>query len=276
MLDIYSYLDYRKFLKDYFAFQKEEHGRFSFRYFAKVCGYSSPSFLKMVMDGHRKLSVAALQKLVAGMKLKTKEANYFETLVFYNQAKSEQDREHYFNRLQALRTPLKKKEIDKDLLEYYTKKHFVIIREMVSLPHFKEDPAWIGKQFSSHLTTKEVEHALEVLLRLGLIKRDEKEKLISVDATLATKPEIQSWEVHTFHREMLKEAIDVLMKIPPEWRDITCLTIPIPFSLLPELKTRIQNFRREIAHFINNGPQDFFDVYQLNIQFFPVTFTKGE
>lgn len=272
--DIYNYIDYREFLKGYFSREKGKNRHFSFRYFARIAGFTSPGFLKMVMDGQRNLSPASINKLSKGVKLNPKESAFFEALVLFTQSDNPKDRDLYFERLSSLKPHAKIHGIEKDQYEYFTQKHYVILREMVALPHFNEDPVWISQHMETQIKPKDVEHALSVLLRLGLIKRNETGRLVQADASLATPPEVHSVEVYNFHREMLDTAKEVMLKVPSEARDVSSLTIPIPLSSIGEIKAKIQNFRDDMMSYVNKGSPNYHEVYQLNIQLFPVTTTK--
>lgn len=274
-MDLYSYADYREYLKDYFAHQKGAVTHFSFRFFARIAGFSSPGFLKMVMDGQRNLSPSSINKLTKGLKLNQRESAFFEALVLFNQAETRKDKDLYFDRLASLKPHIKFHGLEKDQYEYFTQKHYVILREMVALPDFKEDPVWIAQKLKNTIKPKDVENSLALLLRLGLLKRDESGKLVQAEATLSTPPEVDSMEVASFHRVMLDEAKESLLDVPAEKRHFSSLTIPIPKKSIPEIKSRIENFREEIMSLINQGSADYFEVYQMNIQLFPVTRTKS-
>ena len=239
-------------------------------------GLSSSAYLKVVMDGERNLSPAAINKFAKAMKLNKKEATYFEALVFFNQAKTDSDKDLYFERLLALKPKVKFHGIEKDQFEYYTQKHFVIIREMAALPHFKEDPEWIAARLKFRINASQAKHAIEVLLRLGLLERDEEGGLRQAISSLSTQPEVASLEVFNFHRAMLREASESMLNVPKELRDITSLTIPMPKETLPEIKHYLHKVKEEIVNIIGNSGKEFYEVYQLNMQLFPVTKTKGK
>ncbi len=276
MPDLFRSMDYRAYLKDRYAAEKAKKRHFSHRYFARIAGLSSSGYLKMVMDGNRNLSPTSIAQFARALKLSKREAGYFEALVLFNQAKSDPERELYFERLSALKPAVKLTGIEKDQYEYFTQKHFVVIREMVALSGFQEDPAWIAKRVKPAIKAKEVEHALEVLLRLGLIRRNKDDKLVHSEASLTTPAEVDSVEVYNFHQSMLNEAKEAMLTVSPELRDITSLTIPIPKKSLPKIKERIKAFREEMIDLINQGDRDYHGVYQLNCQLFPVTSTHKE
>ena len=59
--DIYNYLDYRQFIQAYYSAAKENTKSMSFRYLSRRAGFSSPNFIKLVMDGQRNLSAIRIQ-----------------------------------------------------------------------------------------------------------------------------------------------------------------------------------------------------------------------
>ena len=68
-LNLFDYLDYRAFLRDFYLARKREQGKFSFRFFSKLVGLRSSNFLKLVMDGERNLQGETLHRLIKAMKL---------------------------------------------------------------------------------------------------------------------------------------------------------------------------------------------------------------
>jgi len=268
---IFDYTDYRQFLKDTYAELKSKGRQFSFRYFAKMAGLSSSGYLKMVMDGERNLSANSINQFAKALKLSAKEADYFETLVLLNQSKAETERDFYLTRLSALKPVATLTGIAKDQFEYFTQNHYVVIREMVALPDFTEEATWIAERISPPIKPKDVVTAIEALLRLGLLVRNAAGKLVQRDASLSTAAEVSSLEVFQFHRGMLDAAKSALMTVSSDRRDVTSLTIPVPIATMGLIKEKIQALREDIIALINRGSADYTEVFQLNIQLFPVT-----
>jgi uncharacterized protein (TIGR02147 family) len=273
-MNVFDYTDYRAFLKDYFELKKSEHSRYSLRFFAKSAGFSSTGYLSMIVSGQRNISPASISKLAKALNLKKKESTYFEALVLFNQSQKDKERDYYFDRLQSLRPKEKLDRIEQDQLEFYSKKYFVTIHQMMLVPGFESDPAWIATHLSPPITPSEVQHALDVMTRLKIIKKDRKGNYSHTAKSLATAPEIDSFYVYQYHRDMLNDAKAALVEVPPLDRDITSLTIPIPKDKIPKFKKKIQDFREDLIDWINKGSEDFHEVYQLNIQLFPTTKTK--
>ena len=71
-LDVFNYLDYRDFCRDFYKGKKLSDGAFSFRTFARKAQVAS-SYLKHVIDGNRNLSPEMSIKFGHGMDLSQKE-----------------------------------------------------------------------------------------------------------------------------------------------------------------------------------------------------------
>ena len=67
--DLYSYLSFRDFLKDWYAARKAADSRFSHRLFARRAGVSSPSLLNEVIGGRRNLTARTLEGFIKALGL---------------------------------------------------------------------------------------------------------------------------------------------------------------------------------------------------------------
>ena len=142
---VFEYEDYRRYLKDAYDASKAAHRSFSFRFFAREAGFTSPNFLKLVMEGKRNLTGESIPKFAKALKLGRQESEFFEALVFFNQAKSPQERTKHYERMTRSRRYREIRALEKEQFEYYSKWYYSAVRELVNLRRFREDPAWIGK-----------------------------------------------------------------------------------------------------------------------------------
>ncbi len=273
-IDIFNYMDYRLFLHDLFESKKKSKSSFSARAFARQAGLKAPGYLGLVIRGARNLSSSSALAFGKTLKLSPKEISYFKTLVLFNQTDIESDKEHYYEQLKELKPPLKAKGLEKFQYEYFHFHYFVVIREMVALPHFQEDYDWIASHVTPPIRPFEAKHALEVLLRLKLIERDKKGRLVQTDSIVKTPEEVSSMEIISLNRDLLLTAQKVLLTLSSLERDYTTLTIPLTQKSFPKIKEILQECRDKIIDFVNNGQTDFHEVYQINMQLFPVTKTS--
>lgn len=98
---VFNYQDYRQFLRDFYKARKHLTSGYSYAKFSNEAGIESPNLLKLVMDGQKKLTTKTIQSFARGLRLKTAETEYFETLVLWNQAQSDEERAYYGKRLRS-------------------------------------------------------------------------------------------------------------------------------------------------------------------------------
>lgn len=267
---VFLYMDYREYLGNWYERTQKHHPRFSLRAFAKLVGFRSHNFLKMVMQGKRNLTGESIQKLVKGLKLGRREGSYFRTLVFYNQATDPEERQQFYEQLLQAQELSQVKTLLQDQYTYYSAWYHTVVRELISHSQFKEDPVWIASRLSPSITAEEAQESLELLQRLGLIERDSAGKFRPSAKLVTTGPEVYAQSVVQYHRSILDLAKAAIDRFPRQKRDISSLTLGISQGMLPILKRRIQLFREEVMRLISTD-QVTDTVIQLNFQLFPLT-----
>src|SRR5688500_2384189 len=80
-LQIFDYVDYRNFLRDYYRKQKQSRKGFGFASWARKIGLRSPSGLIMIVNGQRHPGPKLLCGLTGSLNLSSSESNYFRNLV---------------------------------------------------------------------------------------------------------------------------------------------------------------------------------------------------
>jgi len=274
MADIFTYLDYRQFLKDAFDDLKANRRGFSHRAFAKMAGFSSSNYVLLVIQGKRNLSGDATLKIAKALKLKKAEAEFFDSLVRFNQAQSDAERNLHYARIASNRHYAKAKPLEKGQFDYYSNWYVPAIRELVLLENFQEDPAWIAAQLRPQITPREAEAALKLLVALGLLARDKNGKLVQHDKHIASGDEVASLAVTNFQREMIERAAASIDNTEPHLREIGSLTFAVSQDKLAEAKRMVREFRSHLAGFLAEESEAD-AVYQLNVQLFNLSTLKG-
>ena len=268
--NIYDYMDYRAFLNDMFRFRKQKDRYFSYRYFSGKAGFSSPNFLKLVIDGKRNLTNTSIAKVAKGFGFSKQERESFETLVFLNQAKDHEEKNYYLKKVMSIKGYNNVRKIEKKSYEYFSKWYNLAIREIVMFGGRNFTSEQIAAALNPKITPREADKAINLLLELGLIKKDKDGLWEQSDPALSTGPEVQSLAIANLHREMLKLASESLERYPANERDITALTLRVNSGGMEELKRRITQFRKELLESAL-VEEDTDQVIQINIQAFPLT-----
>src|ERR1700744_4726572 len=98
-VDVFAYLDFRAFLRDYYAARKAAGRGFSYRSFSRKAGLKSPNYLKLVVDGERNLSSDMAQRFGRACNLSGDALRYFTDLVAFGQANTLAERNAIYARL---------------------------------------------------------------------------------------------------------------------------------------------------------------------------------
>ncbi|MBI2343944.1 MAG: TIGR02147 family protein [Deltaproteobacteria bacterium] len=277
MPDIYTYTDYRAFLRDAYAEAKARFPHFSYRYFARHAGFSSPNFLKLVIEGKRNLSEESIPKFAQVFQLKRRERRFFEMLVRFNQAKRPEEQEECYRRILEFPEYCRAQELVQEQYEYLTHWYYPVIQELIVLPDFEESGEWVAGRLRHQVTPVQARKALEVLERLGLVARTADGLLQPTQQHITTGDFPRAAAAYRYHEEMMARALDALHAQPASQREYGGLTLSVNEEQLKRLKTAIRDFRRVVLNVVSPGTARATAVYQLNIQLFGHTnFPGGE
>ena len=267
--NIFEFLDYRAYLQAYYDAAKENLPAFSYRYFARRAGLSSPSFLRHVMRGERNIGNTA-ENFARALELNEEETRFFTLLVEFDQAESEREANQAYEKLAASRRFRSARRIDHAMFDYLSHWYYPVIREMVAREDFREDAAWIASQLMPSIEPEQAEEALDVLLELGLLVRDEDGGLHRGESSVTTGHEVRSLAIANYHRQMLGRAGESIELIPREYRDLGAMTVCISPATIRELKKRVHEFR-ELLFEICERDESQEVVFQINTQLFPLS-----
>ncbi|MGA2507029.1 MAG: TIGR02147 family protein [Chitinispirillaceae bacterium] len=279
MPDIAVYTDYRKFLGDYYKEAKAKNHGFSYQVLSEHAGFTSKGFLHNVMQGKRSLSRGNILGLSHAMRLNKYEADYFENLVAFNQAKNLRERNHFFERLLSIKArgtkAWKPQLVRNDQFEFYSKLYHSVIRSLIGMHGFTGDYERLAKSVRPRITVSQARKSVELLAKLGFIRKLSKGSYEIADKSIATPAEVMSLAVQNFHEEAGGLALKALSELPKDNRNITGVTLGISSEAYKTICEEIQTFRSRLLQ-IAEADRNADAVYQLNFQFFPVSGTTIE
>jgi uncharacterized protein (TIGR02147 family) len=267
--DVLQYTNFRVYLRDYYEFKKKTLPAFSLRFFAEKAGLSSHAHLKLTIDGKRNITKGTVTKLIHGIGLEKQRAAYFENLVFFNQASTDEEKHAYYEQLVKCSPRSKLHKMDKAQFRIFREWHHSVILEMVALRGFRPIPEVISKKLNGFVTPSQVQESLKLLVETGLLVKTAN-GYRQRDPMITTDDEVQDMMVKLYHQQMLRISANMLSDLPSDQRDFSALTFSIRREDFPNLKKHIQLMRKELLDFsAKAGEAD--DVVQVNIQLFPLT-----
>jgi uncharacterized protein (TIGR02147 family) len=274
-VSIFEFTDYHDFFKAFYESAKSTKRFFSHRFLARRSGVAASLFIA-VMRGQRRISPEIAKKYAAGMELTARETDYLLALVAFERARTHVPKNEAFLRIVRLRGQSKIKFLDADHYEYFSRWYHCAIREMISLPFFREDPAWIAATLQPAITAKQAEGTLKLLQRLNLAVRNENGKLQVGEKAISSEYEMKTLSLRNFSLEMIERARESLERVPPEKREISGLTMGISEECIDRIRQRIRMFKEEIISMIVDDNNESRSVYQMNVQFFPLIKTADD
>ncbi|MBN1308329.1 MAG: TIGR02147 family protein [Chitinispirillaceae bacterium] len=272
MIEPFEYLNYRKLLKDLYEDRKAEQPFFSYRYIAQKVGFSSAGFFTNILSGKRNISPEYIFKFAEVFKLKKSETEYFELLVNFDQAKDHSRKRFYFEKI--LRHKKSKIKItDAQQYEFYSSWYYTAIRELIDISPFKGDFEELAKRVSPPIKASEAKKAVELLEKIGFIRKNVDGVYEQTDTFITTGYEARSVAITNFLIEMADLAKEAIDRYSREKRDISSLTFTLSEEGFSTIQERLKSFRRELLEIVredkNQKRQD--RVYHINFHVFPLT-----
>jgi uncharacterized protein (TIGR02147 family) len=267
---IFDYTDYRKYLRDFYAWAKANKRGFSHRAFMAKTGMSGPNYFKRVMDGVHDLTDNSIPKFASALELTDSEANYFKYLVYFNQAATLDEKDRCFGVLMDLKTPHSHYVLEKAQYDYYKDWFNIAIREMLSFFPYKDNAKEMAKRLSPPVPPKKVKKAIELLEGLGLVEKAEDGSYRAASKFVLTDPDVQSLFIPKFHQAMTRLAEEAITRFPKDERYFSSSTVSVSERTYKEIIEVIRATRKEVLRKVGED-QEPERVYHLNMQLFPLT-----
>lgn len=271
---IFEYLDYREYLRDWYHSRKEGRSTISLRSFSKKAGFTSSNILKLVMDGDRNLTEESAGRFAIGLGLNLQETAFFVHLVHYSQATTHDKKDHHYKALVQSKKFGQLKPIEKDRYDYYSTWYHPVVRELVTAENFDGTPEWLVQHIRPEITAADARKSVELLERLGFIKKTAHNKWAQTDSLVTTGAESASHILLHYHQSLLEITRLRLGQVKQHERDVSALTLGVSKEKIPEIKKMVQAFRREILKAVSaeKNPEV---VLSLTTQLLPLSELEG-
>jgi uncharacterized protein (TIGR02147 family) len=266
---VFDYVDYHQFLSEWCEVRKAHWNGFSYQWLANKAGLKSRSFLRLVGVGEKDLSSSAAVRLSKAMELDARASAYFEALVAWNNASNPTEKAHFHERLLAVVPSTTRTILPVQQYGLFTEWYINPVWELVTTFPFRDDYDLLAGQLDPAITGPQAQAAVELLLSLGLIERSA-DVFVQTHNSLHTQDEIFSRAVKDYQVATMERAKESLERHPRDLRHISTLTLGLNEDMFSKFLEKIQEFRREVGDLAQGVPATD-RVYQLNLQFFPLT-----
>lgn len=262
-------MDYRTFLFDELESRKLRNTRYSLRSFAESLGLP-PSRLSRILSKKAGLSAKSAKEISYRLGLDLNQREIFVTLVEAEHARSPLLRKNALDKISQWQSSSKNLDLEKFAI--IKNWYYFSILELTELDDFNSSHDWIA--FKLGIDTETVGNAIATLIKLDLLQLVNN-KLVQTYKELSTPNGIPSKTLREHHRQIMMKTIDKIDVVPLEERCLNSTTMAIDVSKMKEAKKYIKEFRDKFSVEMQNSDSKN-AVYNLSIQFFPITEAKNE
>lgn len=230
--------------------------QYSLRAFARDIGVH-PATLSQVIKGQRPLPIKTSLSVVEKMALSPKERTLFLESLYRSKTtiddiKINASDERYI--------------LDESYYKVIAQWEHYAVLTLFDLPRFDCSVEEISQSLG--ITKNRAQIVLENLLTSGLLVLEE-DGYKKTKNVVRTTEDIGSMALKESHKETLDIGKQKLDEVEVMLRDFSAMTVALDLEKLTEAKTIIREFRQKMAALLRGGNKT--DVYQLAIQFYPLT-----
>jgi uncharacterized protein (TIGR02147 family) len=267
--DLFSYLSLKDYLEDLYRFRKLKEPGFTYERWAAELGFSSRSFMKMLVSQKRRFTPDVTKVFVQSRGFSEEEIGYFSTLISYAQAETSELRNVFLDKIfehRSRRRPVMEiQEQDRFL------SHVLLPRLQVLLSFDDIDRSASGLAILLKIDIEEVEAHLKTLAELGLAKK-------SQDSGMWSPQESSFYVPKNFGSAILRRYHDLSLMEAMRAQDLPTETRRYRSSMLPLTKEEYASFLADFQAFLSKNLAKYDKnqlgdarLYTMNFNLFPVT-----
>lgn len=268
MKPVTEYRDYRCCMQDFYD-ERKRTCSFTWREFARLAGFTSPTYLKLVCEGKSSLSELGIERVASAMNLGGFEYAYFRSLVRYNQAKDDETKKNAFASMKDIAKANKIRVVDGDAFTYFESWKNPVLRELVAMMP-GATPEDVAEMCWQPITADEVRKSLDFMVSVGILQRKSKNVYVQTDKALVGNSEVMPLVVRSMHREMAGFAQKAIDEYDIHERDVSGVTMGIDRETYEQIVRELDSCRRKIVAIANMSKEPC-QVYRLNLQMFPLS-----
>lgn len=261
---------YLRLLTNELERRKRVNSNYSLRSFARFLELDS-GVLSAVLKNKRKLPKHKIKYICDRLKLEASDKDYFIASL----VDSKKTRNKLLNsEVQSMwqlkdATLIEENELTKKILsewEYFT------VLSLIDTKEFRNDCQWMAQRLGTSVERMKV--VVQNLKLIGLIEMSSSGHLKKLKKNVTTSSGINSQALKQSHKEGLVKALEKIESVPLEQRSFSSMTVAFNPKNIEKARDLIRDFRRSFSAIMEEEQGT--EVYQMAIQFFPLTKIENE
>jgi uncharacterized protein (TIGR02147 family) len=268
-----NYTDFRAYLNDWVNERKSHGLPGSNRWFAMKMGINSTSWLTSVLKGVKGLSKATANKLSEILKHSPIETRFFETLVSFNQARGIEERNKFYQELNALQKIKEIRTVKPNEYDFYSAWYHSAVRSLVGMHKFTasdKDYDRLASMISPAITASQARKSIKLLVELGFARMNAEGVYELTSSAITSGENVRSLGIANFQQETMRLAQEAMDRYPRDERYIGTATVGVSAGAFQQIKQVLIDASNKISE-IANADADADRVFQVNLQAFPLS-----
>jgi uncharacterized protein (TIGR02147 family) len=207
-------------------------------------------------------------QFAAYMKLKKREMEYFQYMILFGEAKTDEEKRKHFDKMRSFKEA-SVYTLNVSQYKYYEKWYHSVIRALLDNIDFKDQYKEIGSLLLPAISAQEAEESILILKELHLIQPDEQGYLRPTDSLVSNGYDVPGSLLNNSIVNYLRLSEKAIDFFPKNERNFSVLTLAISETGFTQIQQELREFRRKIMQIAANDSID--RIYQLGFQLFPVS-----
>lgn len=274
-VNIYSYVDFRKYLSDAYDRRAAGDSRFSKTSICRQLGLpNSRSFFSDILAGKKQLSKAKMELLIPIFGLDGDEAQYFRFLVLYNQTVVKDEKEFYLDQLIDLnRTPWLL--VDRSAYEFYREWYTSAVRAYLDIADVKDgEYEKVAKALYPPVSVPQAKATMELLKRLSFIRKDADGNWKPGEKIIFSRSDANDALIKRYQAKCLELGLAALYDADLHPKVFATRTLSVSSDIYVKIEKKLQKFLCEVRSLVHKDEKPADRLCQLNVQLFPQARTR--
>lgn len=269
--DIFHYIDFKKYLEDYYLKRKQLDRGFTHTYICHRLGQkNAKSYFNNVVKGRATITPTFVDRFISLLELKPDESKFFRALVNYNQTTSPNEKEFFFDQIVRLnKTP--HQVIDTNAYAYFKDWRHSAIRALLDVVDFKDDYKSLTTRLMPRISLKEARSSISLLKHNGLIEQNARGFWKPTEKVIVTGEFIKDAMVKQFQMKYIDLAKNALADDSIKQNRNVTMTVSLSEKAYQRISERIKQFKLEIRSIVHKDEVPPDGVYHMNLNFFPMS-----
>lgn len=267
MRPVFEFLEYRDILKEAYEERKAAMSLFSYRMMGDRLEIDG-SYLFRILQKELHLPSRCLPRAIEFLGLTGRSAEYFQLLSAYQRERGAKARQEILEKALSLRDVERSQLKDKELA-FFRDWWVVAVRCLLEVVNGRANPSELASRLRPNVSEEEVKAALDLLLKLGLVKKASSGRLILAQTHLTASGNDKAQAVQGFQKRMLRLAEESFDRFPKGQRDVSTLSVAIDGVAWNEIREMLRESRRQIQKRVEESTHPD-RVMQIVMAFFPL------